>query len=247
MPSLEPNMGNERKIFGLKHLKVGASLMAFWIYRIECYCSHKYPSAYTKVTKEECNVPCSGDSGENCGGPLRLSAYDNGIPRKFWSCSYPRSTNTGCYNIQTYISLPVDPQALPNSWYEGCFRDDDKDNRMLKGSWNELTNNSPDICHKLCLKSGYLYFGLTWMYVHGQKKKKWDFPCSTNDKPSLRNFSKECFCGDEVPSEELLLNENECQKQCGGDSNKKCGGGWRLSVYRTGLPGILACTPRTQL
>ena len=50
--------------------------------------------------------------------------------------------------------------------------------------------------------------------------------------------SKECFCGDEDPNPDLILrNNDECSKQCGGDSNIMCGGGWRTSIYRTGLTG----------
>lgn len=61
--------------------------------------------------------------------------------------------------------LQTDLQARVNKWYMGCYKDDKKDDRMLKGSWQELQNNSPDVCHKLCLKTGFLYFGLTWMWV----------------------------------------------------------------------------------
>lgn len=56
--------------------------------------------------------------------------------------------------------------------------------------------------------------------------------------PLLIIFSKECFCGDEDPQPDLILrNNDECVKQCGGDSNIMCGGGWRTSIYRTGLTG----------
>ena len=59
--------------------------------------------------------------------------------------------------------MQTDSQADVQSWYEGCFKDDDKDNRVFKGSWQELANNSPNVCHKLCLQSGFMYFGLTYM------------------------------------------------------------------------------------
>ncbi|XP_065220734.1 uncharacterized protein LOC135845823 [Planococcus citri] len=151
----------------------------------ECYCSHKFPSIYAKTKESECNTPCSGNSSEFCGGKLKLSVYDTGLPH---------------------------PQADVQSWYEGCFKDEDKDNRIFKGSWQELANNSPNVCHKLCLQSGFMYFGLTYI--------------------------KECFCGDEVPSHNLTVAETECNSTCAGDSTKICGGGWKISVYRTGLTEV---------
>lgn len=50
---------------------------------------------------------------------------------------------------------------------------------------------------------------------------------------------KECFCGDTIPSSDDALSESECDSRCAGDSNEICGGGWRLSLYATGLTGML--------
>ncbi|KAK7575921.1 hypothetical protein V9T40_012207 [Parthenolecanium corni] len=148
----------------------------------ECYCSHTYPSRYTRVSDSECKVTCAGSSNSDCGGVLRVNVYSTGLPRR---------------------------QAIVNKWYLGCYKDDDKNNRMFRGQHNVFEDNSPDICHRHCLKIGYAYFGVT--------------------------YYRECFCGDEDPWADLLLSDSECSQECNGDSNQKCGGSWRLSVYRTGI------------
>lgn len=47
-------------------------------------------------------------------------------------------------------------------------------------------------------------------------------------------FAKQCFCGHDYgkyPEKPL----KECDRECSGKKNEKCGGSWRNSVYSTGL------------
>ncbi|XP_066275476.1 uncharacterized protein [Branchiostoma lanceolatum] len=50
-------------------------------------------------------------------------------------------------------------------------------------------------------------------------------------------YSNECFCGNEANFAQLEppRPESECNRPCAGDTNEKCGGAWRNSVYK--LPG----------
>ncbi|CAC5410600.1 unnamed protein product [Mytilus coruscus] len=45
--------------------------------------------------------------------------------------------------------------------------------------------------------------------------------------------TEECWCGDD-PYQYGPDDVTCCNNQCIGDSEQKCGGGWRLSVYDTG-------------
>merc|ERR1711862_672675 len=67
--------------------------------------------------------------------------------------------------------------------------------------------NSPKACNLHC--QGFKYFGLE---AGGQ-----------------------CFCGNTF---DYLIKEpeSECTKVCPGDKSKRCGGAWRLNIYRTTVP-----------
>ena len=42
-----------------------------------------------------------------------------------------------------------------------------------------------------------------------------------------------CHCGNSIPPQQYKTAESECnQYNCPGDSGQKCGGSWRMSVYR---------------
>lgn len=58
-------------------------------------------------------------------------------------------------------------------------------------------------CASLC--SSYPYFGTQW--------------------------SRECFCGDELTEGSAAAPEADCNMPCAGDSSQLCGGGRRLSLY----------------
>ena len=47
----------------------------------------------------------------------------------------------------------------------------------------------------------------------------------------------ECFCSNDEPGNDKLAPESDCQWDCRGDSSLKCGGAWRLSVYKYGNQG----------
>ena len=44
-----------------------------------------------------------------------------------------------------------------------------------------------------------------------------------------------CWCGNKEPPSDRMQAESECNINCPGDSNIKCGGPWRMSVFRLGM------------
>ena len=61
-------------------------------------------------------------------------------------------------------------------------------------------------CKKLCFEDhGYVYAGV--QYAH------------------------QCFCGNRRPSISPAP-QSDCSKPCSGDSSQKCGGTWRMNIYR---------------
>ena len=43
----------------------------------------------------------------------------------------------------------------------------------------------------------------------------------------------ECFCGDTVPTEDMIAKDEECDSPCQGDKKKMCGGTSRMNIYTT--------------
>ena len=41
----------------------------------------------------------------------------------------------------------------------------------------------------------------------------------------------QCFCGNTAPSEDLKLEEAQCQDACSGDQSEICGGFWTINIY----------------
>ena len=44
-------------------------------------------------------------------------------------------------------------------------------------------------------------------------------------------FSKVCFCGNEIARTTEFLDESECDMPCDGDASQTCGGAWKMNLY----------------
>ena len=47
-------------------------------------------------------------------------------------------------------------------------------------------------------------------------------------------FGHTCWCGNDAPPEYTIVDMEECNQSCGGDSAQKCGAAWRMNVYKIG-------------
>ena len=53
-------------------------------------------------------------------------------------------------------------------------------------------------------------------------------------KNLLLQSSNWCFCGNSY-GKHGILKESECNRLCSGDTSEVCGGGWKNSIYATGV------------
>ena len=44
---------------------------------------------------------------------------------------------------------------------------------------------------------------------------------------------RECFCSNDPPPVETLVDDSECDSKCSGDQDQICGAQWRMNVYST--------------
>ncbi|XP_033317275.1 xylosyltransferase oxt [Bombus bifarius] len=127
-----------------------------------------------------------------------------------------RIVNVTCLNQQGLLyperiqSLcPHSPGFIDKPVSLGCFKDD-KTLRILSGYYHVFKgNNSPERCAFLCLQSGYLYAGT--------------------------EYSVECFCGMENPSQLKRLPDSSCNMKCSGNPKYSCGGYLTINVFWTGI------------
>ncbi|CAG7849956.1 SubName: Full=Uncharacterized protein {ECO:0000313/EMBL:CCA67329.1} [Serendipita indica DSM 11827] len=76
----------------------------------ECYCDNEFRNGGVPA-ETGCDMPCSGDSNETCGGGNRLSVYENTGSLSPPETTYPGWSSQGCYTDS------VANRALPNQVY----------------------------------------------------------------------------------------------------------------------------------
>lgn len=47
--------------------------------RTECFCGNDEPKSSAKLPDPSCNMKCSGDSKESCGGYFTMNVFETGI------------------------------------------------------------------------------------------------------------------------------------------------------------------------
>lgn len=105
-------------------------------------------------------------------------------------------------------SIAIQRVYTPPKNYQGCFKD--SSDRMFDTMHYLFQTCSAKTCVDLCRNGGFVYAGT--------------------------QYGNECYCGNKFPSppNHPAVDENECEMECEGDANEKCGGRWTMSVYETG-------------
>ena len=60
--------------------------------------------------------------------------------------------------------------------------------------------------------------------------------CSQEDKGYAYagvQYGRECFCGNNPPPADTIVDESDCDWKCSGDHDLMCGALWRMNVYST--------------
>lgn len=114
-------------------------------YSAECYCGDALHATAVEAAGGlgECGMVCSGDGGQYCGGPDRLSVYesDEAVP--------PPSGGGG--------SGPSQPGEVADSWaWEGCFTEGSGGRALSATAWAD-DGMTLEGCAVFC--EGYEFFG----------------------------------------------------------------------------------------
>ena len=90
------------------------------------------------------------------------------------------------------------------SWHGECVKDS---RQRLLPTLVKVPSLTPAKCMAACQENGLFSFAgvQTW---------------------------RECWCGREAPPENKIVAMKECKHNCQGDSSIKCGGPWRMRVFK---------------
>ena len=93
----------------------------------ECYCSQNPPTPYTPVASSECNMACTGDADQTCGGSLRINVYSKHYTITGTSNADLKLTGTKTFSksptVQSLVSQTID--ALESKVYPVIVYDND--------------------------------------------------------------------------------------------------------------------------
>lgn len=131
-------------------------------YSGECYCGNTINTGSTMVAGSTpaqtlCDMTCSGNASEYCGGPSRLNMYQ--LNQAAASKATVSATSTaGAAAIPTG---PVTVTNLTGHAYLGCYSEA-TNGRALSGLLNPISGNQVTVeaCSVAC--TGYTYFGVEY-------------------------------------------------------------------------------------
>jgi hypothetical protein len=195
-------------------------------YGAECFCDNAFRNGGLPETDSitKCDMACSGDPNEICGGSNRLSVYTFGNVVVGGSTTLPGPTSTSASttvdlstSIRTSTSSTVSATGtststahdVPAGWsYAGCYNDN-INGRILGFNTPDDNKVTIESCIATCIEEGYSVVGL--------------------------EYTTQCFCGEYIINGGTLASsENQCGMPCGGDDTEKCGGPDRMSIYYKG-------------
>ena len=184
-----------------------------------------------------CNMVCSGNSSEFCGGPYRLDMYQapgtGAQPVSSSSSAQPSSTAVSSTAVPSSTAASSPVTSSPTI--------------QTASSTASKTSAAPTSSASTAagLPSGWAYKGCYVDNAHGRV-----LPMQLPDNSTLTvescvqscygrgysvagmEYSTQCFCGNAIYSGGTLASsDSDCNMACGGNAKEKCGAGNRLSVY----------------
>ncbi|KAL7409262.1 hypothetical protein BDY24DRAFT_372641 [Mrakia frigida] len=198
----------------------GGFVLAGLQYGSQCMCGSTFSNNLGSViSSSSCSTPCKGNALQLCGGFYTTNTYrytlslSSSVPISSTRVStrISSSSSIASSTASSTTSSSAVPTPSPTYVYQGCAQDypwDPMAGRTLTGSYTQDPKMTNQMCWSICAKGGFALAG-------------------------TQSFN-ECWCGNILDNGNgAPASEGDCNQSCVGDSSQKCGGGWRLSIYRS--------------
>ncbi|KAJ4315651.1 hypothetical protein N0V94_005848 [Neodidymelliopsis sp. IMI 364377] len=117
----------------------------------ECYCGNTVPTVSAPAS--ECNMACSGNDDELCGGGMRLNAYKiDPVSATASSTAAPQPTVSSASTT-----------TISGYEYKGCYTDN-VPQRVLAGKSSSNDAMTLEMCAAFCKVGGYSWFGVEYNF-----------------------------------------------------------------------------------
>lgn len=221
-------------------------------YSKECYCGNSIPTSAQPVAGVvgNCNMPCSGDATEFCGGPSLLGLYQkctgatctnavgvggskSGISSTASvSIAANTSTTTNIMVKSTTSSITTRISISPTSYTTvtpqvPSSTSPSHPTSTLPGKWSYLNciadNLNPRTLPKLAPYTLQNQLVTSISCVSYCSAQGYSYAGT--------EYGGECWCGNSLPSSVQKLDASKCSMVCKGDGSQKCGGPAALSLF----------------
>ncbi|PPQ76090.1 hypothetical protein CVT24_003662 [Panaeolus cyanescens] len=170
----------------------------------ECFCDNVIESPGAPIPHIGCNMTCTGNPTEICGGPDAINVFSHSAA----STPTPTISTTPAPASTTAapVATPTIPLTAGTFEYKGCFQDVVLTNFRTLGTQVTVPGAfNVEGCTAACKAAGFPLAGL--------------------------EFGQECWC-DTYMEIVSPAPDSDCNKVCVGDATELCGTGNRLAVYQ---------------
>ncbi|KAF4631590.1 hypothetical protein G7Y89_g6540 [Cudoniella acicularis] len=172
-------------------------------YAGQCFCGNAFLNGGGPAPDGEtgCDMACSGNATETCGGPNRLSLWD------FNDAINATSSSSSSATASATSSSSSAAATGPPGWSElGCYTDS-VGARALTDQLYTIPGASMTVeaCTAACKTAGYPLAGV--------------------------EYSDECYCGNTISNSNVLSTDGGCTMTCNGNTAEICGGPNRINIY----------------
>ncbi|KAK0449009.1 uncharacterized protein EV420DRAFT_787296 [Desarmillaria tabescens] len=185
-------------------------------YSQECYCGNNIESGDTNATATDCNMACTGNTLQLCGGPSRLNL--------FWSGATPPPPPTIVPSVGNWTSL-------------GCYSDNVDGRALTVGM--DVTDVTIETCTSACFSSGYQFAGTEYsaQCFCGSSIVNGGAPTASDECTMTCAGNSSQFCGG--PNRLNVYNYTGTDLPPINNGGGNAGGGQAVAVFPvlTGLPG----------
>jgi len=171
----------------------------------ECWCDGVIQLTANLTNSSECDIPCSGDGTEICGGTSRISIFTDGTPS-------PKIPTVAFMTLPDFDAEPVPP------WnYIGCYSDSIA-NRTLGSLLSNVEGVDANTCAAACAEAfPNIFLDSAPIAVLFSGVESGD----------------ECWCGTSISGEARRLPDIACESMgCLGSNDQACGGDFAIAVYQ---------------